>query len=90
MPAPDPSPLAAAASPASSAPRSPWRPVVWLWTLALLLSALLVAAGQHWPQPLVPEPRAVWALVLGLPLLMALRLLVGDRGESGDRAQGQR
>ncbi|MEB3319389.1 MAG: hypothetical protein VKI63_00420 [Cyanobium sp.] len=67
-----------------------WRSVLWLWTLALLLSALLVAAGRRWPQPLVPDPRAVWALVLGLPLLVALRLVVGDRGESGDRAQGQR
>ena len=90
MPSPDPRPISTAASPTGPAHHSPWRAVVWLWMLALLLSALLVAAGQHWPQPLEPEPLAVWALVLGLPLLMALRLLIGDRGESSDRAQGQR
>jgi hypothetical protein len=82
MPAPvsDSLPLA---PPAGAAPSSPWPSLLRLWGLALLLSALLVAAGRHWPQPLVPAPRAVWALVFGPPLLMVLRLLLGDRGESG-------
>jgi hypothetical protein len=74
------------------------RSVLALWALALGLSALLVAAGSRWSAPLVPDGRLVWALVLGPPLLMALWLVAswrlpqdppgGDRGQSGDRAQG--
>jgi hypothetical protein len=74
--------------------------VLRLWSLALVLSAVLAAAGQRWPAPLAPDARLVWALVLGPPLLMALWLAAswrlhpeapaGDRGESGDRAEGLR
>ncbi|MCH9713745.1 MAG: hypothetical protein K0U63_04255 [Cyanobacteria bacterium] len=45
-----------------------------VWALALALSTALVAAGERWPQPLTPDGRWVWALVLGLPLLMGLWL----------------
>ncbi|TVS05682.1 MAG: hypothetical protein EA413_05925 [Cyanobium sp. PLM2.Bin73] len=74
------------------------RSVLGLWALALALSAALAAAGARWPTPLAPDGRLVWALVLGPPLLMALWLAAswrlpqdppgGDRGESGDQAQG--
>jgi hypothetical protein len=56
-------------------PASGFLAVLRLWVLALVLSAALVAAGQRWPQPLVPDGRWVWGLVLGPPLLMALWLL---------------
>ncbi|WP_254977689.1 hypothetical protein [Cyanobium sp. ATX 6A2] len=89
------------ASPPASPPEPPTQPAVGavgtvlrLWALALALSAGLAAAGQHWPAPLVPTGRLVWALVLGPPLLMALWLTASwrlepdpgaaDRGESGD------
>ena len=44
-----------------------WRQVAWLWLLALGFSALLVAAGRHWPQPLVITPwlAARWSLPPG-------------------------
>lgn len=45
-----------------------------LWSLALLLSALLAAAGARWPGPLPILPGLVAALVLLPPLLMALVL----------------
>jgi hypothetical protein len=74
------------------------RSVLGLWALALGLSAALAAAGARWPAPLALDGRLVWALVLGPPLLMALWLaaswrlpqdpISGDRGESGDQAQG--
>jgi hypothetical protein len=63
------------------------------WALALALSAALVAAGEHWPEPLVIRPALVWSLVLLPPLLMAVVLLVrwplpepasGQETESGD------
>jgi hypothetical protein len=38
------------------------RQVAVLWLLALVGSALLVAAGRHWPEP--PAPDATLALVL--------------------------
>ncbi|SBO44135.1 hypothetical protein [Cyanobium sp. NIES-981] len=76
------------------------RSVLRLWALALALSAALVAAGDRWPQPLRPDPGAVVALVLGVPVLMALLVLLrwplpqpraappggpaGHRGESSD------
>jgi hypothetical protein len=43
-----------------------------VWGLALIISALLVLAGQHRPEPLVPTPALVWGLVLSPPLLMGL------------------
>ena len=42
------------------------------WSLALLISALLVSAGQRWPEPLAVVSWQVWALVLIPPLLMGL------------------
>lgn len=65
------------------------------WALALAISALLRAAGQHWPEP--PPLRLGWILVaLVLPALtLGCWLLLqpvpdGDRGESDDRAQEPR
>ena len=65
------------------------------WGLALAISALLHAAGQHWPEP--PPLRLGWILVaLVLPALsLGTWLLLqpwpdGDRGESNDRAQESR
>jgi hypothetical protein len=70
------------------------RDVLPAWTLALALSATLVAAGRRLPQPLTPEGAWVVVLVLGLPLLMGLALAARwqfaatsvhpDRGESDD------
>jgi hypothetical protein len=70
------------------------RDLLLLWTLALALSAGVVAAGQRWPEPIPPDSRWLGLLVLGLPLLMGLALLSRwslpatplhpDRGESGD------
>jgi hypothetical protein len=82
-------------APGSEGSASGWlRPLLPVWALALALSAAVVAAGVRWPQPLTPDSTTVWALVLGLPLLMGLALVAGwrfgvpagdrDRGESGD------
>ena len=75
------------------------------WLLALLLSALLVAAGRHWPDPLLqqhwaqaaPDRAALLALLLVLlpPVLFAVVLVIRmrrhlDRGESIDCAHGER
>ncbi|MFM7235833.1 MAG: hypothetical protein ACKOYK_03540 [Cyanobium sp.] len=46
------------------------------WLLALGLSALLVAAGQRWPQPLPIRAAWVWAALFGLPLLTLVVVLV--------------
>ncbi|MBM5824225.1 MAG: hypothetical protein FJ054_02455 [Cyanobacteria bacterium M_surface_10_m2_119] len=56
-------------------PLGPALAVLALWALALALSAGLVAAGERWPEPLVPVGAWVWGLVLVPPLLMALWLL---------------
>ncbi|KEF42432.1 MAG: hypothetical protein ER33_06140 [Cyanobium sp. CACIAM 14] len=62
-----------------------------LWSLALVLSALLAAAGRRWTMPLPVVPWLVVALVLGPPLLMALVLLLRWRlppaGEGGESPQ---
>lgn len=75
------------------------------WAVALAVSAVLVAAGRHWPDPLLAQPWAqarpelplqlALALVLLPPAAMAavlLRRLVAapGRGESSDCAQGER
>jgi hypothetical protein len=46
------------------------------WLLALGLSALLVAAGQRWPQPLPISAAVVWGALLGLPLLTLVVVLL--------------
>ncbi len=75
------------------------------WLLALALSAALVAAGRHWPTPLLQQPwamadpgrPALLALLLVLlpPALMVALLLVRmrrhhDKGDSIDCAHGER
>jgi len=82
-----------------------WRALWGPWLLALGVSALLVAAGRHWPTPLLQQAwaqaapgRAAWLallLVLVPPALMAALLIArmvgfGDRGESIDCASGER
>jgi type VI protein secretion system component VasK len=82
-----------------------WRALLGPWLLALAVSAALVAAGRHWPTPLLQQP---WALANpGLPALLALLLVLlppalmaalllarlrrhHDRGESIDCAHGER
>jgi hypothetical protein len=49
--------------------------VALTWLLALGLSALLVAAGQRWPQPLPIRAGWVWAALFGLPLLTLVAVL---------------
>ena len=68
--------------------------VAAVWALSLGLSALLVAAGQRWPQPPELRPALVWSLVWLPPLVMALWLVgrwrlpgAGQEGESVDPAQ---
>ena len=46
------------------------------WLLALGLSALMVAAGQRWPQPLPIRAPWVWAALFGLPLVTLVGVLV--------------
>jgi hypothetical protein len=62
--------------------------VARLWAVALALSALLVAAGQHWPQPPPIDATAVLALVLLPPLAQAL-LLLARWGLPGDGREGE-
>lgn len=48
--------------------------LLWSWGAALVVSALLVWAGRHWPQPLLAQ---AWALQRPeLPLLLALALVL--------------
>jgi hypothetical protein len=63
------------------------RTVLRLWALALALSAVLVAAGERWPEPLQPRGDVIAVLLCALPLVMVLWLLGRwrlDRGESID------
>ena len=57
-----------------------------VWLLALGLSALLVAAGQRWPQPLPLHSGWIWVLLLLVPLVTLAALLarwtLGEGGES--------
>jgi hypothetical protein len=63
------------------------RQIGGLWALALLGSALLVAAGRHWPDPLPPRLDLVWSLVVLPPLVLGVWLLVGWRlPDTGDVA----
>ncbi|MEB3318847.1 MAG: hypothetical protein VKO39_12005 [Cyanobacteriota bacterium] len=63
-----------------------WRQLALVWLLALGLSALLVAAGRRWPQPLPLHSSWIWALLLLVPLATLAALLVrwplGEEGES--------
>ncbi|MEB3234615.1 MAG: hypothetical protein VKM98_04220 [Cyanobacteriota bacterium] len=71
--------------------RSPWRSLLRYWALSLMLSVVLVAAGDRWPQPLPVQPALALALVL-LPAVAVLLWLAlnwslpgagpGDTGES--------
>lgn len=60
--------------------------VALAWLLSLGLSALLVAAGRRWPQPLPIHAGGVWALLFGIPLvtlaLLVVRWPVVEGGES--------
>ncbi|MCT0224310.1 hypothetical protein KQ310_03900 [Synechococcus sp. CS-1328] len=69
--------------------------VLRLWTLALVLSALLVAAGHHWAATLVPRGWLIGVLLFSPSLGLALWIVtqwrlpphgapVGEGGESGD------
>ncbi len=73
-------------------PVSKWRQLAWLWGLALGFSALLVAAGRYWPEPLAITPWAVWLLVLLPPAAMALwlagRWTMSPGGEGGESCGG--
>ncbi|MFM7675695.1 MAG: hypothetical protein ACKO5F_08930 [Synechococcus sp.] len=75
--------------------------VARLWILALGLSLLLVAAGQHWPETPTPTPLLVWTLLLAPSALLGLWILRhwrlpaagspgGEGGESCERTQGER
>ncbi|MBC1260403.1 hypothetical protein FQK07_03810 [Synechococcus sp. BSF8S] len=67
------------------------------WTVAFLISALLVSAGRHWPDPLPVVAWQVWVLVLTPPLLMGAwiasrwgrvpAVAAGPGGEDGDEGQ---
>ena len=58
-------------------PASKIRQIALLWFLALGLSAALVGAGRHWPDPLSPTSGPIWTLLLLPPFAMALWLLAG-------------
>lgn len=72
------------------------RQVARLWALALVMSCLLAAAAERWPQPLPPRADLAWALVLLPPLATLLWLLrgwslpaAGQEGESGAESAEQ-
>lgn len=69
------------------------RSLLRTWALALLLSALLAAAGERWPRPLIPHAAAVWALLLLPTLALALVLWAGwalpeGQGDPCDQGRG--
>ncbi|MFN9645287.1 MAG: hypothetical protein ACK6BG_09285 [Cyanobacteriota bacterium] len=70
------------------------REVALVWLLAFGLSALLVAAGRRWPQPLPLHAGWIWALLLLLPLATLLALLsrwtLGEERESSGAMQERR
>jgi len=53
------------------------RQVLQLWALALVISAVLAAAGQRWVEPLPIRASLVWSLLL-LPSLGMVVLLLGS------------
>ncbi len=66
------------------------------WSLALLISALLVSAGQRWPDPLPVVAWQVWGWVLIPPLLMGVWIasrwgrvpaMAAGPGAAGDKGQ---
>ena len=57
------------------------------WGMALALSALLVLAGEHWPEPLPIRPLPLWILVLGPPGLLAVWLASRWRQCGGGEGQ---
>ena len=65
-----------------------------VWLLSLGLSAGLVAAGQHWSEPLPIHAAAVWALLLVVPLASLAALLarwpVDQEGESSGTMKERR
>ncbi len=73
------------------------RSLLRLWALSLMLSVVLAAAAERWPQPLPIVPAVVALLVLLPPLLVLVWLGfnwrlpappagsgTGERGESQD------
>ena len=72
------------------------RGMALLWTLALGLSAALVASGRRWPDALNPQPLLVWSLLLLPPLATAAWLwrgwslpVAGQGGQSEASTQEQ-
>jgi membrane protein implicated in regulation of membrane protease activity len=70
------------------------RQLALTWLLALGLSALLVAGGRRWPQPLPLQADWVWALLLLLPLttlaVLLARWSLGEDGESSGAMKERR
>jgi hypothetical protein len=68
--------------------------IALVWLLALGLSALLVAAGRRWPEPLPLHPGWIWALLFLLPLAtlaaLVLRWPLGEEGESSGAIKERR
>jgi hypothetical protein len=71
--------------------RSPLLELLRYGALSLMLSVVLVAAGERWPQPLPPNPLWALALVVLPPAVVLLWLALhwslpaqgtGDGGES--------
>lgn len=69
-------------------PLAKLRDLLRSWALALAVSAALVAAGDHWPQPLAIRPALVWSLVLVPPALMVVVLLLRWRLPADPPASG--
>ena len=52
------------------------RSLLRYWALSLMLSAVLAAAAERWPDPLPVEPLWVAALVLTPPLLVLVWIVL--------------
>jgi len=80
--------------PRPTGPQGKARSIALMWLLSLGLSALLVAAGRRWPEPLPPRPEWIWALLSLVPLailaLVLSRWSLGDERESSGAAQERR